>query len=156
VSSSASGAPGSSPLAKLARLTWPDRWRLLEAAGVLSGMSLLVSTLGVQRAHALVERLAVAPTHPDQESRAGEFASVVDRAARHVPWAHTCLHRSLTLWWLLRRRGIPADVRLGVRKADGRFDAHAWVTCGGRVVNDEADVELRYQPLAWMSGPTPR
>ena len=52
-------------------------------------------------------------------------------AARHLPFQPNCLEQSLALWWLLRRRGIPADLRIGVRKDAANFEAHAWVEAGG-------------------------
>jgi hypothetical protein len=45
---------------------------------------------------------------------------------------------------LLRRRGIAGDLRIGVRKEAGRFEAHAWVELGGRVLNDNEDVGERF------------
>jgi hypothetical protein len=56
----------------------------------------------------------------------------------------TCLPRSLALWWLLRRRGIAADLRIGVRKEGGRFEAHAWTEWRGTVLNDGDDVGERF------------
>lgn len=73
-----------------------------------------------------------------------EFALAVARwraaAARHLILKTNCLDRALTLWWLLRRRGVAADLRIGARKEGGRFEAHAWVEVG-RVVLDEASGE---------------
>ena len=36
----------------------------------------------------------------------------------------------------LRKRGIPAELRLGVRKVDDDFSAHAWIECAGRTLLD--------------------
>jgi hypothetical protein len=71
----------------------------------------------------------------------------VSSAARFAPRA-TCLTQALAAEALLRRRGHPVDVRLGVaREDDGRFLAHAWVVSHGRVV--VGDHELgRYAPLS--------
>lgn len=56
----------------------------------------------------------------------------------------TCLHRSLTLWWLLGRQGIASELRIGVRKEQGRFEAHAWVEYQGMALNDGLDVGSRF------------
>jgi hypothetical protein len=58
----------------------------------------------------------------------------MDRAARYVPGG-TCLAKSVALAWILRRNGVAATVRIGVRTG-GRFDAHAWVECEGAPIND--------------------
>ena len=68
---------------------------------------------------------------------AESYASVVDMVARNTPWGLvTCLPRSLTLWWLLRRHGIESELRIGVRTDDERLLAHAWVVCGGAVIGE--------------------
>ena len=51
-----------------------------------------------------------------------------ERAGRYVPGA-SCLAQSMALVWLLRGRGMDADLRIGVKDA-GAFEAHAWVVCG--------------------------
>jgi Transglutaminase-like superfamily len=51
------------------------------------------------------------------------------------------------LLWLLNRRGIPARLRIGVRKEEGELEAHAWIESGGVVLNDTADVSERYRPF---------
>jgi hypothetical protein len=75
------------------------------------------------------------------------MARLVDAAARRGPYSATCLPRSLTLWWLLRRRGIDSYLRIGVRKAAGRIEAHAWVELRGLVLNDQGDVSQRFAPF---------
>lgn len=72
-------------------------------------------------------------------------AWLVERAARNVPWPATCLRRSLVLWALLERAGVTTDLRLGFRKTDGVFEAHAWVELAGVPLNDRRDVRTRYQ-----------
>jgi hypothetical protein len=71
-------------------------------------------------------------------------ARLVDAAARRGVYHATCLPRSLVLWWLLRRRGIDADLRIGVCKEGGEFQAHAWVEYGGVAFNEGAVVSERY------------
>jgi hypothetical protein len=68
---------------------------------------------------------------------AGDFAAAQDLAnlasiaGRHGAIKATCLRQSLLVYWLLRRRGLNPDIKLGVRKHDGIFDAHAWVELDG-------------------------
>jgi hypothetical protein len=73
---------------------------------------------------------------------------MVDVAARHLPWRPTCLPRSLVLWFLLRRQGVPAELRIGIQKHDRQLEAHAWVEVDQRVVNDTPDIAARYPPFA--------
>jgi hypothetical protein len=55
-----------------------------------------------------------------------------------------CLGRSLTTWYLLRRRGMDATVVIGADTPDLRtMPAHAWVELEGEVVGDDPDVRER-------------
>lgn len=81
---------------------------------------------------------------------ARRVAWVVDAIARRCPWRATSVERSLVLWWLLRRRGLDAELRTGVRSAaaaaGGRSVAcefRAWVECDSVVLNDRWDVRER-------------
>lgn len=67
------------------------------------------------------------------------------RAAVYYSFAKfTCLEESLTLWYLLCQRGIPARLRLGVRKDDGKFEAHAWVEYNGVALNQPEALHRHY------------
>ena len=72
------------------------------------------------------------------------LGEAVNIAARHTPFPATCLTRSLLLGWLLQRRGMQSQLRIGVRLTQGALDAHAWVECAGVPVNDRPDVVSRF------------
>jgi len=58
----------------------------------------------------------------------------MSHAQRVVPGA-TCLPQALAAEALLKRGGLPADLRIGVMKgASGKLLAHAWVESDGRIV----------------------
>ena len=63
---------------------------------------------------------------------------------QQFPFAGRCLARSLTLWWLLQRRGIATDLRFGVRQQEGRFEAHAWVEYRGQPLTLDPKVQQHY------------
>jgi hypothetical protein len=58
----------------------------------------------------------------------------------------TCLPQSLTLRHLLAKRGIPAEIKVGVKKTAQGIHAHAWVEVDGMALGEEG-VEERFQPL---------
>jgi len=64
-------------------------------------------------------------------------ATAVAAAAAFYPRRAICLEQSLVLYRLLRRRGQPARLRVGVRPMP--FAAHAWVECAGAPVNERPD-----------------
>jgi hypothetical protein len=69
---------------------------------------------------------------------------MVKAAAHYGPGHPTCLEQSLVLWFLLQGRGIPAQLRIGVRKLPEKFEAHAWVECDGVALNQGEEVHRHY------------
>jgi len=69
---------------------------------------------------------------------------MVNAAVRHAWRASTCLEKSLALFWLLRRQGIPSELRIGARKLDGKFEAHAWVEREGVALNEPQQQHRHY------------
>lgn len=61
---------------------------------------------------------------------------MVNLADRHGLVHPSCLAKSLTLWWLLRRQNLSADLRIGIRKENEKFEAHAWVEHDGAALNE--------------------
>ena len=59
----------------------------------------------------------------------------------------TCLSQSLTLYWMLNRRGIPAQIRIGVKKSLDRIHAHAWVDVLGETIGEAEDLPDRFTVL---------
>lgn len=89
------------------------------------------------------------PDCAEKELELAESVSRIVQIASNRTLLHpTCLQQSIYLWWLLASRGLSANLRVGVRKKNDRFEAHAWIEFRGRVLNDTADVTSRYTPLA--------
>jgi hypothetical protein len=84
----------------------------------------------------------------ERMTKAKRVAHLVQFAALHGLTRANCLERSLVLWAILRSQRFSSNLRLGVCKQNGRFDAHAWVEFNGVVLNDSADVEARYTVLS--------
>lgn len=67
---------------------------------------------------------------PAGAARAARGAVRFLSAVPGSPWRNTCLYRSVAECLALRRYGVPAVVRIGVRSADEAAQgivAHAWV-----------------------------
>lgn len=54
-----------------------------------------------------------------------------------------CLPRAVAIFVLLHRRGVPATLRIGVKRYP--FGAHAWVECLGEVLDDSTD-DWQHEP----------
>jgi hypothetical protein len=86
---------------------------------------------------------------PRGAARAARGAVKVLAAVPGSPWRNTCLYRSVAECLALRRYGVPAVVRIGVRTADGPGTqpilAHAWVVTDPAAEPPPPD---RMQPFA--------
>ena len=84
----------------------------------------------------------------DSPDVAPKIARIVSFVGRRSPWRTTCLRQALLLWFLLARRGVATELRLGVEKSvEGDFAAHAWVEHDGRVLIGGEFVQQRYVVL---------
>lgn len=113
---------------------------VLQAAAGLLVTRVCLAVSGVRRFTRATEWLTRS-TPRDGGTGTGDLEAARDlerrvaAAARHSPLKTNCLDRALTLWWLLRWRGIAAGVRFGGRKQNGKFEAHAWVEVGGAALD---------------------
>ena len=69
---------------------------------------------------------------------------MVRAAARYGVVQPSCLADSLTVWYLLQKQHVPANLKIGVRKQAHKFEAHAWVEYQGSAVNQPADQHKHY------------
>ena len=136
------------------RLSWHRRWLVLQAALLLPVVTVELKTLGIRR-YRRVLRSDVSgkgprqqPVDADRLSRARFAARLVRLCGSYLFSGGYCLQESITVWKLLRLQGINSDLRIGVRRREGRFEAHAWVEYAGIVISDTQDVSTRFIPLA--------
>lgn len=142
---------------KVRQLTWRERWVLIQALIALPTLGLWLrwwscrATLtrsGTDRFFLpSLESQSAGATAEALLRQGRSTARLVRLAATYGLYRAGCLPQSLVLRWLLRRQGIAGDLRIGVRKESGRFEAHAWVEHQGRVLNDGDDVCRRFAPL---------
>jgi hypothetical protein len=82
------------------------------------------------------------------------------KAAGHYGFVNpNCLEESLVLWYFLERENISAVLRIGVRKLQGKFEAHAWVENEGVALNHGEWTQPHYaafeSEFAELPGETP-
>lgn len=83
----------------------------------------------------------------ESRERAELMARMVRAAARHGIGSPSCLEESLVLLHILGKQGIEAQLRIGVRKNTPKFEAHAWVECGGVALNESESLHDHYAPF---------
>jgi hypothetical protein len=115
--------------------------RAVVVGGMLVAVDLSLRALGLRRTLAWVRRLAAGHRRDVEPEAARELvercASRVAKAAAFHPGRAECLEQSLVLWLFLRRRGVAAELRLGVQTRP--FMAHAWVEHESRPVNERTE-----------------
>jgi hypothetical protein len=143
---------------------WQKFWQLrgyergiaLEATGGLLATWVGLRLAGFRRWKNVLAWLAPSPnttarqpdaSQPSQRDAAQTSARMAAAAARNFFVATNCLEQSLVLWWLLRRRGIAAELRIGARKEYERFEAHAWVEVDSAVLNDASAERQHFVPF---------
>lgn len=152
----APSAPTSAPTL----LRWLARWRDLDAGQrgfllqSLLWLPLIRTALrltGVQRTRHWLERrfpeTGIAPVDAVAIAHAESVAQLVDIAGRRGLIRATCLPQALLVYSRLRRDGYRPLLQIGVRKQQGRIDAHAWVALGGVALGQTA---LVHQPFAGL------
>jgi hypothetical protein len=132
----------------LACASWEERFLVVRALFVVCSIRLGLWLLPIGTVRRFVLRTgktrSVCPSIP-------RLVWAVRAVSRIVPLA-TCLTQALTLQWLLSRYGHPSRIHLGARRnSTGRFEAHAWVECEGRVVIGGAEAP-NYVSLANWEG----
>lgn len=116
-------------LSALRGARWTDLRDVAEAQAALLRAELLRR---LRPAGALVEPITSADipvrASPEECEAYARFSLAVDRAARYGVFRPQCLASALALSGMLADRGFGAHrIRIGVRKDDSAFTAHAWV-----------------------------
>ena len=138
----------SGPIAPTAALPYPLRVpSALQCAFLIFGIKASLTMAGFGRTvcwlHRRVARIPfIAEPHAELVKRT---AYSVALAAALYPGRALCLEQSLTLFYCLRRRGVHADLRLGVQPHP--FEAHAWVEYRGVPINEFPERVKHFTPL---------
>ena len=135
---------------------WQTRWLVVDAACTLVWFALFVRLMPFQRLTVKwghQGQVARTDITPDQQQQAREIEWLIDALSRRMPFQATCLMQAATGQSLLRRRGVPSTVYIGVapRRDDGRnVNAHAWLQCGRRIITGRAEAR-NYRAMTWFS-----
>lgn len=130
-----------------------ERFLMARALFLLPVTDLGLRVLGFRRLYAGLARLVAgccrnripAASAMAEAQRVARAVMLTNR--QHSFYEARCLAESLTLWWLLRRRGVAADFRIGVRTITGPLQAHAWVEHDGVVLNDVQNISEIFEPF---------
>jgi hypothetical protein len=125
----------------------PARGIFLRAVVLLPLISFCLRLRGFRKTQSFLQRFLPTTNNVSSVSAIVPLeltVRMVRAAARHSVGHPTCLEESLALWFLLRRHGIEAELRVGVRKDGERFEAHAWVEREGVAFNEPEALHEHY------------
>jgi len=91
----------------------------------------------------LGETMAESSEDDGREADLGQrVAWAVRVASRYTPWATRCLAEAIAAKAMLRLRGVPTTLYLGLAKDEaGNLSAHAWLRCGRRYLTGEKTMD---------------
>ena len=134
---------------KFFRLPRGERWLLVKVALLLGAIRVGLRLLPFQTLKRLLDSVSRASpeSHRSNQFPSDHIAWAVITATPFVLGDKTCLTQALAAQLLLKRRGYPASLRIGVgQTTEKELVAHAWVESGDRVVVGGGDLS-RYTPL---------
>jgi hypothetical protein len=110
---------------------WQDpAWQ--ESFATLEKVDELLKQVGLNTFARALIRLPAHRTITTGDAEAQRLADAVMEAADWLPFKAACLHQSLALAWMLRRRGMCVDVVIGVYTHP--FSAHVWVESDRHII----------------------
>lgn len=117
-----------------------DRPSVFAALLALAAVKTALHVVGFGRTVSHIKRVQGGPRPPDASDMAVAHATAraVAVSAAFSPWRALCLEQSLAVLYLLRRRGLPAELCMGVQPYG--FTAHAWIELNGEVLNDDSEL----------------
>jgi len=116
-------------LSAFLELPGSDRILLSQALILIPMVSLGLKGIGFRRVYRILDRWASIPivAPPAHLGRVERIADLVGKAAWRGIYPVTCLPRSMSLWAVLRRHAIQANLCIGVRRSEAGIQGHAWV-----------------------------
>jgi hypothetical protein len=114
---------------------------------------LLLPFSRVTRGLGLARDDSVRPLEGVESTYVRPLAWAVNVLADRAPWQGTCLTRAVAVCAMLRCRGLPATLYLGVARDGARprgIAAHAWVISDGRILSGAAE-RKEFVPVASFS-----
>jgi hypothetical protein len=128
-------------------LTWQD-WQDLALAWV---MLLLVDiglrTMPFLRLQRLLERTSQGCSLEQYQVDVVRLEHLVGISARNNLYQMTCLRQALALQWMLAKRGVEVELKIGVRKWDDRLEAHSWLEWQEIPIGQTGLVMRRFVPI---------
>jgi hypothetical protein len=116
--------------------------QVADAAANLAYFVITLKLFGFGAARRLVTKVPIATRRWDEKA-VTVATRAVDLACVYSPRKIQCLERAAVMTRILRRKGVPAYLVIGVRPIP--FNGHAWVEINGNVAYGGIDGMKHYQ-----------
>jgi len=131
-------------LATFAELDREERSAAFEAAAALLSARILVAFIPLRywrdRFLHTTAAQAIGSVATHESKSIALVRQAIKRAMRNAPLDYICLPQALAARWMLDRRGIASELRIGAMHNDsGRSAVHAWLWAGGDFVTGDCD-----------------
>lgn len=123
-------------LARFIKLGWPEKKAFALSLAAMTVTRIALAFYTPREVARMLERINRAFPGPS-EARPIALRRLIRRVvqARHyAPVPTTCLSESLAAQAVLARYGHNGELRIGVQKTGGRFEAHAWLECADQIL----------------------
>ena len=138
------------PSRSLTELTGREWRALVTTVPVVLGVRVGLSTLPFKDLVARLRRLSARfpVRHMVSEQEVADVCWAANAIGARLLGSRPCLTQALALQFLLWRRGIDTELRIGVDKDEnGQLLAHAWVVRDGKVLIGGHLSEMKYKVL---------
>lgn len=131
---------------KFLELSGADKRTFLAALYGLPKVDVQLRLYGFEKTLAKLQRIPLAPEDKasDPATYPTRTSLLVNAAARFLFRREACLQRSLMLWFLLRKKGIESELKIGVATEDQKLQAHAWLEIDGAAVNESPHIHEQF------------
>jgi hypothetical protein len=139
-----------SALRRFWQLPGSERSIVLQSAFWLTATWLALRLIGFRRWSGFLERRSVPGNTSEDVSHLAEATNIthlLSAAASHLFVPTNCLEQATALCYVLRRRGISAELRFGARRDSAGLEAHAWVEHLGISLNEDRGEHLHFLPF---------
>jgi hypothetical protein len=126
-------------LRQIRGLSNSNKWFLLKCSCLSFVLRISFKVAGFKKTIALLSNFNTdIPVHPNENN-----PNNIERYRRLIVLSHSfrpalnCLSISAAYWWLMKRKGITTELKFGMKTAEGKFAAHAWLEYKGKPLAED-------------------
>lgn len=105
-----------------------------------------IRTFGFKRTVRFLEYFAREKKKPSERPQVliNRHSNYLYLFKKNFPFFGKCLAHSLSLWFILKKKGVSTDLRFGMKKQEGGLLAHAWLEFEGKPLASKSELEEDY------------